>query len=381
MRTIYCDESGYTGNRLLDDQQPYFAFSAVRIAPEESSQYVNEVCSRFNVQSQELKFGRLRRTNRGQEAIKKVITDLSSQTLVAVFDKKYALAGKMFEYLIEPAVSDISRFLYDINFHKFVASGLYAQMVCAKGSAEEAFSRFQQALCDRTESSVIAVTDAFDSLAVETFVDKVLTFVTCNRKYISDEVVSEFTDPSNRWMLELSQTSLQCLLASHGEDMHPLEVFYDPSKPLSDHVPYFDVMIGRTEQRHVEFAGQRHQLIFNLSRSIEPAESTATPGIQLADIFAGISAYALTNRDNELSSFWYEASEGFVSENSVLPDLERYAPTNQEGIVNHYIFEELLRCALSGENYSESLPEFIPHAQSYVEANLPELLAHSERSE
>lgn len=381
MRTIYCDESGYTGNRLLDKQQPYFAFSTVCIDAEEARKYVEKLCSEFNIQSQELKGSRLRKTSKGQDAIKRVITDLSSQTLVSVFDKKYALAGKMFEYLIEPAVSCVSSLLYDINFHKFVASGLYAQMICARGSAEEAFSRFEQALRDRTESSIIKVTDAFDSLAVETFVDKVLAFVMCNRKHISDEVVTEFTTPSNRWMLELSQTSLQCLLVSHGEDMHPLEVFYDPSKPLSDHIPYFDVMIGRTDQGIVEFAGQTHQLTFNLSRSIEPAESKTTPGIQLADIFASVSAYALTNRDNELSNFWHDASDGFISQDSVLPDLQRHAPPSQEGLVNYYVFEELLRCALAGEIYSASLPQFIPYVQAYVEDNLPELIAHSKNSE
>lgn len=44
---------------------------------------------------------------------------------LACFQKQYSLAGKFFEYLIEPMVSDVNSFYYDSGFHKFIANGLY----------------------------------------------------------------------------------------------------------------------------------------------------------------------------------------------------------------------------------------------------------------
>lgn len=37
-QTIYCDESGFTGNNLSDLDQPYFVYADVAITPEEATE-------------------------------------------------------------------------------------------------------------------------------------------------------------------------------------------------------------------------------------------------------------------------------------------------------------------------------------------------------
>ena len=53
-----------------------------------------------------------------------VVELLVPQSSVVVFHRRYSLATKMFEYLIEPAISDGNSIFYDIGFHKFVANAL-----------------------------------------------------------------------------------------------------------------------------------------------------------------------------------------------------------------------------------------------------------------
>jgi hypothetical protein len=43
---IYCDESGFTGNRLLDADQPIFTFASVA-SNEEEAQFIVEKSSRI----------------------------------------------------------------------------------------------------------------------------------------------------------------------------------------------------------------------------------------------------------------------------------------------------------------------------------------------
>lgn len=54
--TVYCDESGFTGNNLLDKSQPVFAYAAVAIEPESAEAILQTARSSLGVsQDRELK--------------------------------------------------------------------------------------------------------------------------------------------------------------------------------------------------------------------------------------------------------------------------------------------------------------------------------------
>ena len=46
--TIYCDEAGFTGNNLLDTQQPYFSYASVAIDPDQQRRSGRSVRKRRN---------------------------------------------------------------------------------------------------------------------------------------------------------------------------------------------------------------------------------------------------------------------------------------------------------------------------------------------
>jgi hypothetical protein len=55
IQEIYCDESGFTGNDLLDKKDTVFAYATVAINHEEATEYVNNIIQKYKLQGGELK--------------------------------------------------------------------------------------------------------------------------------------------------------------------------------------------------------------------------------------------------------------------------------------------------------------------------------------
>jgi hypothetical protein len=65
VHTIYFDESGFTGNDLLNDDQPVFVYASVAIEPSQAEDIIAEMISRFRLQGDELKGSNLVGHTRG----------------------------------------------------------------------------------------------------------------------------------------------------------------------------------------------------------------------------------------------------------------------------------------------------------------------------
>ena len=125
IQTVYLDEAGFTGNHLLDPAQPMFVYSAVAIAKDQAAALHSEVVSRFRLRGGELKGSNLVKRRQGREAISWLLERSVEHSLLAIYDKRYALAGRFYEYIFEPLLANLSALLYAIEFHKFVATVLH----------------------------------------------------------------------------------------------------------------------------------------------------------------------------------------------------------------------------------------------------------------
>lgn len=378
MRTIYCDESGFSGNRLWDDEQPYFTYAAIQIDPAAAAEYVDSIRSEFGVASLELKGSALCRRRSAHPIVERILSDHAHAASVIVFEKKYALACKMFEYLLEPALAPISTLLYEMGFHKFIANGLYLQMMSGHGSAETTFCRFQDALRNRTDGSLIALESVLGPVSSESFVDQVLTFLVCNRSKVADEVVSDVQSTTDRWMLELTTTGLHSLLAERGSDMQPMSVYCDASKPLTDQREFFSSMVGRTDSRSIRVRGKEQQLTYNLAGPVQLADSATTPGVQLADVFASASTYALKNPSSDLSLIWRAHCGEFLHGNSVVAEPDSFDFDEPLCVANCIVFHELIELSVRGANYISELPRIIADISCRLESNPEQFLVFKE---
>ena len=140
---IYFDESGFTGNNLLSTNQNYFCYGSIATDDEESKEFVDRIVKKYNIQNGELKGRQLVKFNKGRKAISEIFDNFEGRLKVVISDKKYALAGKFFEYIFEPCFSEINSIFYNINFHKFIANILYVEFIARGAGAEELFTEFE----------------------------------------------------------------------------------------------------------------------------------------------------------------------------------------------------------------------------------------------
>lgn len=99
--TIFCDESGFSGNSLLDEEQPLFVYASVAIESDYAQNLVQRVTQQRGLQGTELKASNLLKHGRGRAAINDVLKEVAAKSRIVLWDKTYALATLIYEYLFE----------------------------------------------------------------------------------------------------------------------------------------------------------------------------------------------------------------------------------------------------------------------------------------
>jgi hypothetical protein len=98
MTNLFCDESGFTGQDLLNRDQPYFSYSSVLIDPLEADEIVAQVKADFPL-GKELKGSRMLSNSPGRKAAEFIFDKLAHRSITVVADKRFALAGKAVQTL------------------------------------------------------------------------------------------------------------------------------------------------------------------------------------------------------------------------------------------------------------------------------------------
>jgi len=152
------DESGNTGENLLDVAQPVYALAAVRGDLDDISAAVTTALSR--TQMAELKFNRLRTSNPGRRNILKLLGDIDLtgyRAAVSVVHKPWMLAAKLIDDLVEPRMlaRGLQMAWYGGGAAKNMADALYAQAPPALGDVySELQSSFVQLVRDYSPEAV-----------------------------------------------------------------------------------------------------------------------------------------------------------------------------------------------------------------------------------
>lgn len=374
IQEIYCDESGYTGNNLLDQQTPFFAYAAVAVSHEEAKSYVNKIIKDHNVQADELKFTKLVRYNNGKKAIKKILMSFSGRAKVVIHHKKYSLACKFFEYIFEPAIASKNSFFYNIGFHRFVANLLYFHFQNKNDCAEEIYKDFY-ALMKRQDTNGLSnlfSSRSFPNLSLS--LDKIRTFCVYHQNKIIEELDSLDGTDAGKWILDLTNTSLFSLLGEWGNEFNKMQVFCDLSMPLQSQLKIFDAMINQDKNLFLERDGKQHSISFNLASTPKLVNSKDYPGVQIADILAG--AFTSVYRDyfksngTKYNNDWAPYIDACYSPYSVMPDFSENL--NWENIKtkrNYLILEELIDRSIDNFPLLDGLEDLIADIDNFLYFN------------
>ena len=363
-RTIFCDEAGFDGNNLWNPEQPHFVYAAVELSPQEADEIVSEARSRFSITTDELHAARMLRRDKGRETVAWILDKVSGRFQLACFHKRYSLAGKFFEYMIEPTISDGSNYFYDHGFHKFITNGLYFAALAEPGVNELNLTDFQELIRSQDAKRL---TDVIHSLAARSagensFLQSITAIFICNQHRIKDELqmFDSSCDAGSviKWLLELTITALRALCVSaSGQSMRPLIVTCDDSKPLRDGAAYVNTMVGRTDFQSIKFDNRESQLTFNLSEDVRFASSKNCFGIQIADVAASSAAFALKRPSEAFSQLWIERYSNAIHEQSVFPDPGELDLNRERAIKNSFILQSLMDRSIQKKSLYSNLFE------------------------
>lgn len=340
IHSFYFDESGFTGPNLLDSDQPWFVYVGVSLNEDKAHNICVEAHTRFGLQGSELKGAALIRSNRGREALSWILGEVSPHARGVVADKRYALAGKFFDYMIEPIIAGRNGLFYAIDFHKFIATHLF--MFSLTDRRHDALLR---AFSDMARSMEIAELDKVYSIWRQlnglSPVGMMYTFSARHRERVEDELLTaRNAGAMAKWQLELTGTALYSLLCHWSDTPGGLEVYCDRSKPLAAMTDFFDGFIGRHDKGYVRLSSAPPSpILFNLKKPIFLVDSRNSFGIQLADVLASTLAFILKRPDVPESRRWRNIC-GSMIVNYIVPDKTLLDLAKRETFVNTWVLCE-----------------------------------------
>ena len=315
-RTVYFDEAGFTGPNLTDESQPYFTYCGFQIEDdelEEAETFIDKINTDHNIQGNELKGSKLCNSTNGQKLIKLVFDKYKSRSKLILHEKKYALAGKFYEYIFEPILAKNSLFFYNIGFHLFITNNLYIYYKSQGKNAELIYDEIQKYFKSEGHPELFK---GIDIDSKDLVLQNIKEFAQIN----SHKCKEEFEDYDNsKWILDLSVTSLVSILRILADENNiPNKVICDESKPIYADRDIFEHFIGDERDVYTELMGSKTRLTFNMKESLHFGSSHDLIGLQLADLFASTLNFALKNKEHEFSKYIFnELSLNIIGEFSV----------------------------------------------------------------
>ena len=267
--------------------------------------------------------------------------------------------------IFEPVLAEKSRLFYAMDFHKFVATVLYLYDAAGHAIGAHVFESFQHLVRDPGTGKVtnlyppnVLNIDEQESLRY------MLTFALCHQDRIEAELRAVAASQSYPgWALELSSTSVHCLLAGWAEERGGLRVYCDDSKPLAGNRELFDVMVGRQDKFYARFGAHGNRsLIYNLAEPVQFVDSKQFAGIQIADIWATSLTYAFRHRDDEICQRWLEIAEPVI-DTVLFPDAQHVDMDAAGPFLNWALLIELSRRSVNGESVTLGIEDSINAAK------------------
>jgi len=283
MKSVYIDESGYTGADLLNQEQPYQGASAIYISDSEAAGLIEK---HFKVrQSEELKYRTLVKSKRNREKLLCLQEEILSDycCIGYVCNKRFLLILLFVDFAVEPLYHDCNIDFYEDGLNYSLAQLLYftGDTILKGDNFRDILFLFQSAIKSKSAVAISALIEkvkaspwnamkvAFGPLAYET------------RSCIeSIKHKNASTDISSIVFL-----SLVSRLESVINDQY--SIIHDESENLRRYDMLFQKMINHDLEASFKVT-ELTTMNFPLKLcNVSQIDSKVSPGVQLADILIG----------------------------------------------------------------------------------------------
>ena len=292
MQTIFLDESGYTGENLLDREQRVFALASLHVEEGRAAQLKNEFFGQLN--REELKYSQMRRRPSQQRLIASFVSAMASNhrafVKIYVVDKRYALAAKIVDILVEKVVHARGANMYEMR-PELLATSLYTLVpaVCGEDFFQELLAKFAafvrtptQTTCDaffeiiRRPQSNATVASLFKLIATA---QALFGSRLADRDELGnlDMAMPAAFALANWWQIELQESLL---------------FIHDRTSNLARYRELWDALVDPELAEAVVGVGSRVTVFPVAVEQTRLEASEEWAGLQLADVLAGAAAAA-----------------------------------------------------------------------------------------
>jgi hypothetical protein len=348
-RLISCDEAGFTGPQLLNEDQLLFVYAAIDLTPPEAQAIIDKSRMRHRIQAPELKSKVLRKRANWPSIAAEIAQAATGRALVIAFDKRLNLAGKTFEYLFEPVLEENNALFYRSNLHRFLMNALHRVMISSGQGVDSLANELQEFMRSFDPNAAPTLFERGESSDDSSVVlNCLLRFVRGYAQRIEARTAHLRDGESDigKWTLDLTNAAVFSLvMRGWGLRYDTIELLCDDSKPLRASTSFFDAFVERNEGVEITDGRRMVPVRANLAKPIAFGSSAQHPTLQIADIVAGATADALTSPSDPAFSLLSDWVSRHLHEEYVLPDDDVIDTRLIEPRVNLAIIRELARRA------------------------------------
>lgn len=285
LKTVFVDESGYTGGHLLDRAQPFQSLSAICITEEDASELINKYFPRY--QGDELKYIQLK----GRKAYWKPLLGIQEELLNEyngisyVVDKKYMQLLLFLDDCLEPFLFSIG----DTNYYKgghnlALASMLYycAPAFWGQKEFDELLYYYQRTAMKGLDLNVNILVEHAKSIVLKGQECSEYLMPLANR---NSEIIDSLSISTHK--NDISWPILFGLIGRLEDDMSDYMIKHDNTENMKNYRKLLDVIIGIEDDVEI-FHSVHNTMKYPLKiNKLEECDSRHSKGVQLADILAG----------------------------------------------------------------------------------------------
>jgi len=314
------DESGHTGQDLLNQDQPIFSLASVSLRIEEANEFLALLGP---VGLPEAKFKKLKKSKVGRNAVIRLLNSgllTNEQVKVMVYHKSFMVTTKMVDMLVETLAHRTGTDLYVRGANLGLANMWHTALPVFIG--DKMFRTLQARFVemvrmptrDTVEGFYHCVEFLYNSGEGQIWQDEFALLLATR------VVLHEAVEVGDGTALDPSIPAFVDLVHLWGEQLGMFDAVQDRSKPLAQAAEVLTMLMARDEPE-IEVGYDRRKRTFPLKATgIAFADSQVFPQIQIADVVAGAVASWLTGvARRNLDAFHKEVGDTILSKLKINP--------------------------------------------------------------
>ena len=311
MEYIYFDECGYTGEDLLNVDQPYFVLSSMHL-PEADAVLLRDEFFK-GVRSDELKFASLKRKTSRQEMVLNFLEYLKANEQlynICVVNKRFALVCKTVDFVIETAMSRLGQDIYKDGFAVALANMLWFTIpeIYGKEKFEQFLSSFQILCREQSQEAFEAFFSEIPTIR-SPGVDLFELFDLAKKLITIDDLTTANVD-----ILDVAFPEFLVLMQIwRGKLAGEITIVHDESKNIQSIEKIWKQLLNPNLPQ-LNYVDSNITIKYPLLVEAEFRSSHNNPGLQLADVVAGAfnkQMIWLDKKDKEKDGFGSKIVEIF----------------------------------------------------------------------